>query len=113
MGPGLLESAYHACLAHEFGVRELSFEHEKPVPMQYKGIIVAPGYRLDFVIEATLVLEIKAVEQLLPIHEAQVLTYLRLTGLPVGLLINFHAPTLRSGLRRFILKPPIPRPYLV
>jgi GxxExxY protein len=76
--------------------------------MRYKSITLTPGYRLDFVIEERLILEIKSVEQLLPIHDAQVVTYLRLTGLPVGLLLNFHAPTIKAGLRRFIFTPPSP-----
>jgi GxxExxY protein len=76
--------------------------------MHYKGIELEQGYRLDFVIEGTLVLEVKAVEQLLPIHEAQLITYLRLTNLSVGLLINFHAPTLKAGLRRFTNTRPTP-----
>jgi GxxExxY protein len=108
VGPGLLESAYHACLAQELVLRGLAFEHEKALPMHYKGIELEQGYRLDFVIEGTLVLEVKAVEQLLPIHEAQLITYLRLANLSVGLLINFHAPTLKAGLRRFTNTRPTP-----
>jgi GxxExxY protein len=101
VGPGLLESAYHVCLEREFSLRRLSFEREQAVPIRYKGVELDRGYRLDFVIGGRLVLELKAVEHLLPVHEAQIITYLRLTGLPVGLLINFHASTLKAGLRRF------------
>jgi GxxExxY protein len=101
VGPGLLESAYHVCLEHELSLRGLDFEREKAVAIRYKGVELDQGYRLDFVVGGRLVLELKAVEHLLPIHEAQIITYLRLTALPVGLLINFHAPTLKAGLRRF------------
>lgn len=101
VGPGLLESAYHVCLAHELSLRGLDFEREKSLAIRYKGVELDQGYRLDFVVKERLVLELKAVEQLLPIHEAQIITYLRLATLPVGLLINFHAATLKAGLRRF------------
>ena len=101
VGPGLLESAYHVCLERELSLRGLDLEREKAVPIRYKGVELDQGYRLDFVVGGRLVLELKAVEHLLPVHEAQIITYLRLTGLPVGLLINFHASTLKAGLRRF------------
>ena len=104
LGPGLLESAYEQSLAHELSLQGVRFERQRPVPVSYKGIELAYGYRLDFVVARVLVLEIKAVESLLPVHEAQLLTYLRLTGLPIGLLVNFHAETLRRGLRRLTLK---------
>ena len=83
----------------------MAFEQEKEVPVHYKGIALEHGYRLDFVVEGSLILEIKAVERLLLVHEAQLLTYLRLTGTRVGLLVNFHARTIRAGLRRLILTP--------
>jgi GxxExxY protein len=100
LGPGLLESAYEQCLAHELGLRGVQYERQWPVPVTYKGMQLPYGYRLDMLIERTLAIEIKAVDSLQPIHEAQLLTYLRLTSLPVGLLVNFHSPVLRQGLRR-------------
>jgi GxxExxY protein len=108
VGPGLLESVYEQCLALEFGLRGLSFERQKPLPVAYKGSQLEIGYRLDFVVEGQLVVEIKAVEQLLPVHQAQLLTYLRLTRLTTGLLVNFHAETIRRGLRRLTLNPSLP-----
>jgi GxxExxY protein len=104
LGPGLLESAYEKCLAHELTLRRLTFERQRPVPITYKSITLEYGYRLDFLVERVLILEIKAVEQLLPVHEAQLLTYLKLTGLPLGLLINFNAESVKAGLRRMALK---------
>jgi len=104
LGPGLLESAYEQCLAHELSLRHLLFERQRAVPVVYKGIDLEVGYRLDFVVEGVLVLEIKAVERLAPVHEAQLLTYLKLTGLTTGILINFNAQTLRQGLRRLTRK---------
>lgn len=104
LGPGLLESAYEQCLARELSLRSIAFERQRPVPVAYKGIELEYGYRLDFVVAGALVVEIKAVDTLSPVHEAQLLTYLKLTGLPVGLLVNFHAETLRRGLRRLTLK---------
>jgi GxxExxY protein len=100
LGPGLLESAYEQCLAHELSLRGLPFERQRPVLVAYKGFELEYGYRLDFVVAGVLVLEIKAVERLAPIHEAQLLTYLKLTGLRTGMLINFNAETLKRGLRR-------------
>jgi GxxExxY protein len=103
IGPGLLESAYQTCLAQEFRLRGISFEIEKPVPITYKGIQLDCGYRLDFLIEMKIIVEIKSVECLMPIHQAQVLTYLRLTKCSLGLLINFNVPILKSGIKRIIL----------
>src|SRR5436190_21134619 len=103
LGPGLLESAYEQCLAHEFDLRLLSADRQVHLPVRYKNVEIDCGYRLDFIIEAELIVEIKAVERLLPVHEAQLLTYLKLTGLPAGLLVNFHTETLRHGLRRLTL----------
>jgi GxxExxY protein len=105
IGPGLLESAYEECLAHELTFRSLTFERQKPLPVDYKGVRLECGYRLDFIIERHLIVEIKAVERLLPVHQAQVLTYLRLSGLRAALLVNFHADTLRRWLRRLFIKP--------
>jgi GxxExxY protein len=104
LGPGLLESAYRTFLARELSIRGLRFEREKQLPVTYKGVQAEAAYRLDFVVLDTLLVEVKAVEQLIPVHHAQVLTYLKLTGLPTGLLVNFNAPTLRQGLRRLTLK---------
>jgi GxxExxY protein len=100
LGPGLLESAYEECLAHELSLRELVFEQQKPVPIKYKGINLDCGYRLDMVIENRIILELKACNQIEPIHEAQLLTYLKLTGIQLGLLLNFNVPVLRDGIVR-------------
>jgi len=103
LGPGLLESAYQSCLAREFLLRGLSFEQEKPLPVEYKGVRVDCGYRLDFLVAGKVVVELKAVDVIAPLHEAQLLTYLRLTGCRVGLLINFNVPVLKSGIKRRVL----------
>ena len=102
LGPGLLESAYEQCLCHELSLTGLSFDRQRPLPVTYKGVMLACGYRLDVVVEEKLVLELKAVDHLLPVHEAQVLTYLKLTDLDVGLLVNFNTPVLRRGIRRLV-----------
>lgn len=104
LGPGLLESAYEQCLAVELAGLGLRFDRQRPVPVTYKGVTLDHGYRLDFVVEEGVILELKATDQLLPVHEAQILTYLKLTGLPTGLLVNFGAETLRRGLRRLTNK---------
>ena len=101
LGPGLLESAYEACLAHELGLRGLSFERQTALPIRYKELSVDAAFRIDFIVEGLVLIELKAVSDLLPIHEAQVLTYLRLSRIDVGLLMNFHARLLTSGIRRF------------
>ena len=103
LGPGLLESAYEACLAIELQHLALSFERQKSVPLQYRGQSIDAACRLDFPVASQLVVELKSVGQLEPIHTAQVLTYLRLTGLKLALLINFNVPLLRDGLKRIIL----------
>ncbi|MBW4582970.1 MAG: GxxExxY protein [Tildeniella nuda ZEHNDER 1965/U140] len=100
LGPGLLESAYEHCLCHELSLVGLVFERQKPLPVVYKGVRLDCGYRLDLVVESRLILELKAVETLLPIHDAQLLTYLKLSRLTLGLLINFNVPVLKSGLKR-------------
>ena len=109
LGPGLLESAYCTCLARELELRNLRFERERSVPITYKGIEVDCAYRLDFVVEHRLIVEVKAVAQIQPVHAAQVITYLRLTGLPVALLVNFHCRVLRAGIRRFVRSHPADR----
>jgi len=100
LGPGLLESAYEACVCAELCERGLKFERQRSLTVNYKGVHLDCGYRLDLVVEDNILLELKAVERLLPIHEAQVITYLRLSQLPVGLLVNSNATVLRNALRR-------------
>ena len=100
LGPGLLESAYEECLCHELSVAGIKFERQKPLPVRYKEVSLECGYRLDLVVEQKLIVELKAVEGLLPIHEAQLLTYLKLSGTTLGLLINFNVPVLKSGIKR-------------
>ncbi len=102
LGPGLLESAYEHCLCYELSQMGLSFARQRPLPVIYKNVRLDCGYRLDVVVEEKLVLELKAVDRLLPIHEAQVITYLKLAGLDVGLLVNFNTLSLRSGIRRLV-----------
>ncbi len=102
LGPGLLESAYEECLCHELGLQGLSFKRQVNLPVTYKGITLDCGYRLDLLVQGQVVVEIKAVETLLPIHDAQLLSYLRLGGWQVGLLINFHIPILKDGVRRLV-----------
>ncbi|WP_437720881.1 GxxExxY protein [Sorangium sp. So ce861] len=110
LGPGLLESAYERCLCHELSLRGLSFERQRPLPLIYKGVHLECGYRLDIVVGGSLLVEVKAVERLLPVHEAQVLTYLRLTKLPAALIVNFNVAVLRHGLRRLTYNPNYPFP---
>lgn len=102
LGPGLLESAYKECLSREFWIRGINFEKEKPLPLEYKGVKLECGYRLDFLVEKSVVLEIKAMEAIAPIHEAQLVTYLKLGGWHLGLLINFNVLVLKEGIRRKI-----------
>jgi GxxExxY protein len=108
LGPGLLESAYETCLEHEFVLRGLRFERQKVLPVRYKGVTLDCSYRMDFVVEAELVVDVKAVEHLTTVHAAQVISYLRLAGIQAGLLVNFHAATIRRGLRRLKLQPTTP-----
>lgn len=103
LGPGLLESAYEECLCHELRLRGLSFQRQVDLPLAYKGLNVSCAYRMDLVVESSVILEIKSVERLLPIHEAQLLTYLRLSGTRVGLLMNFNVPVLKNGIIRRVL----------
>ena len=102
-GPGLLESAYQGFLAHELTLRGIRFEKEIPLPVVYKGVRLDCGYRMDFVIEDRVVVEVKAVEKLIAIHEAQLLTYLKLSGKRVGLIINFNSAVIRNSLIRRVL----------
>ncbi len=103
LGPGLLESAYESCLARELMLRGLRIARQVEIPVEYKGEMLDCVYRADLIVEAVVLLEIKAVEKLLPIHDAQVLTYLRLTGLRTALLLNFNTPYLRDGIKRISL----------
>jgi GxxExxY protein len=102
LGPGLLESAYEACLAFELEKRHLRVEHQKPLPLVYEQVKLECGYRIDLLVEGSVVVEIKSVEALAPIHEAQIITYLKLTGCKLGLLINFNVPAVKDGIHRFI-----------
>jgi GxxExxY protein len=106
LGPGLLESAYEECLAHEMRLGGLGFERQVPLPVAYKGVKLDCGYRIDFLVERAVVLELKSTDALRPIHEAQLLTYLRLGRWTVGLLMNFNVPVLKSGIRRVVLNYP-------
>lgn len=101
LGPGLLESVYEAALAFELAERGLTVERQKPVPLVYKGLKFDEGYRLDLLVGGQVILELKCVEVVLPIHEAQLISYLKMTGLKVGLLINFKVPVLKQGIKRF------------
>ena len=103
LGPGLLESAYEACLAFELGQLGLSVARQVALPVTYKEVHLEIGYRLDIVVEGQLIVELKTVEKLLPVHEAQLLTYLKLAHIKTGLLLNFHTPLLREGILRMVL----------
>ncbi len=103
LGPGLLESAYQECLARELTLRQIAFEREKPLLLEYKGVKLECGYRLDFLVAGMVVVEVKAAESVLPVHKAQLLTYMKLGGWKVGLIINFHAPLLKNGIKRLVL----------
>jgi GxxExxY protein len=103
LGPGLLESIYEECVCMELRARGIAYERQMSLPVMYKGVRIPCDYRIDLFVERRLVVELKAVQSLLPVHEAQMLTYLRVTGAKVGLLINFHESTLRRGLRRVAL----------
>jgi GxxExxY protein len=102
-GPGLLESAYEECLAYELGERGLSFERQAERPIVFRGIKLSVAYRPDLVVEKTIVVELKTVERFIPVHTAQLLTYLKLEGLRVGLLLNFNSVVLANGIKRVVL----------
>jgi GxxExxY protein len=102
LGPGLLESVYHGCLCVELSKRGISFEREAPVPIVYEGVRLEVGLRLDLLVERSLVVEIKSTEKLLPIHQSQLLTYLKLANLRLGLLINFNVDLFKQGIRRIV-----------
>ncbi|MGA8872698.1 MAG: GxxExxY protein [Candidatus Acidiferrales bacterium] len=104
LGPGLLESAYEECLAREPAVRGIPFERQKALPLVYKDVKLECGYRIDLLVDGRVVVELKAVDALAPIHDAIVLTYLRLSGCKIGVFINFSAVVLKDGLRRLVNK---------
>ena len=103
LGPGLLESTYEQCLAHELKINGIRFELQHPLPVKYKGVRLDCGYRVDILVEDKLIIELKSVEQMKSIHEAQLLTYMRLAGVKIGLLINFNVTKLKNGIKRFVL----------
>ena len=103
LGPGLLESAYEECLAHEMSLRGIPFERQKSLPVIYKGTQLDCGYRLDFLVEESVVVELKAIDKLLPIHQAQAITYLKLTRCKLALLLNFNVQLMRDGIKRVAL----------
>jgi GxxExxY protein len=102
LGPGLLESAYENCLAHELTLRGLQVRRQAALPIEYEGLRLESGYRLDLIVQDVVIVEVKAVEALSRLHEAQILTYLKLSGLRLGYLMNFNAVQLRHGLKRFV-----------
>ena len=103
LGPGLLESTYQQCLAHEFTINGISFKAEHALPVDYKGVRLDCGYRIDLLVENEIIIELKSVESLLPIHEAQMLTYLKLARVKQGFLINFNVPKLKDGIRSYVM----------
>jgi len=103
LGPGLLESIYERCLCHELERSSISYRRQMPLPIRYKGEDLDCDYRLDLVVENSLIVEIKSVESFAPVHSAQMLTYLKISGIKTGLLINFNTAVLKDGLRRFVL----------
>jgi len=102
LGPGLLESAYEECLCYELSQLNISFERQVAMPLTYKGVKLECGYKIDLVIDDLVIIELKTVERFHPIHEAQLLSYLKLDGKKLGLLINFHVPVLRDGIKRVV-----------
>ena len=103
LGPGLLESTYEQCLSHELTLKGIRFKLQHPQPVEYKGVRLDCGYRVDLLIEDELIVELKSVEQIKGIHEAQLLTYMKLAGVGTGLLMNFNVTKLKSGIKRFVL----------
>lgn len=102
LGPGLLESAYEACLLYEMSAAGLDVETQKPLPITYQGVHLDCGYRLDLVVENKIILELKSIEKLLPIHQAQILSYLKLSGHTLGFLLNFNVEIMKNGIRRIV-----------
>ncbi|NOZ22020.1 MAG: GxxExxY protein [Planctomycetes bacterium] len=103
LGPGLLESTYEQCLAHELSLADIPFKMQWPLPVKYKEVSLDCGYRIDFLVDGKLIVELKSVDQLLGIHEAQLLTYMKLAEVKIGLLMNFNAELLRDGIKRLVL----------
>lgn len=103
LGPGLLESAYEACLCHEFTLRRIQFQRQTERPVNYKGLLIDCGYRIDIPVDDQIVLELKAVEAFLPIYGAQLMTYLKLTKCRLGFLMNFNVPVMKDGIKRIVL----------
>lgn len=103
LGPGLLESTYRQCLGYELSHAQIPFQMEVALPVRYKDVLLDCGYRIDLLVGSKLIVEIKSVEALLPIHQAQILTYMRLASIPIGLLINFNVTKLQNGIKRFVL----------
>ncbi len=103
LGPGLLESTYEQCLAHELGQAGIAFKLQQALPVLYKGLRLDCGYRVDLLVQDTLILELKSVDTILGIHQAQLLTYMKLSNIKTGLLINFNVQQLKSGIKRFVL----------
>ena len=102
LGPGLLESAYEECLCHELSLRKITYERQKPLPINYKQVRLDCGYRLDVVVEGKVILELKSCERIEDIHKAQLLTYLKLSGLQLGLILNFNVPIMKEGIVRVV-----------
>ena len=103
LGPGLLESTYRQCFAYELSNAQIRFQMEVPLPVRYKDVLLDCAYRFDLLVGTDLIVEVKSVETLLPIHQAQILTYMRLAKIPIGLLINFNVTKLQGGIKRFVL----------
>jgi GxxExxY protein len=103
LGPGLLESVYETCLAHELNLRKISFERQKPVPISYEGMNLETDLRVDLIVDKLVLVELKAVEKMIPLFEAQLLTYLKLTNIRLGLLINFNVSLIKDGIKRIAL----------
>jgi GxxExxY protein len=103
LGPGLLESAYERCLSYELSAADIKFQVQYPLPLIYKGIKIDCGYRADLLIENQLLIELKSIDKTLPIHEAQLLTYMKIAKVRIGLLINFNVKQLKTGIKRFVL----------
>lgn len=102
LGPGLLESVYEQCLAYELTSRNIAVERQVAVPVRYRGVLMDAAFRMDIVVASMVVVEVKAIEKMIPIHEAQLVTYLKLSGYPIGLLINFNVPLIKDGIRRMV-----------
>ncbi len=103
LGPGLLASTYRACLAHEMRLRGLQLERRKPLPVWYKGLTINCGYRVDFWVDGRVIVQVKTLTQLLPIHEAEMIAFLQLSQCRVGLLLNFHTPLMKDGIHRYVV----------